>query len=306
MEVTAQGGRAVQREHLRRRIVEEDDRLVAVDGQNAFLQGVQDVLALEKLAGKGVGLIAQQGLLDAAGEALGQQRAQDGRHNAHGDETKRGAQSHRRHAAEVDPHDDKADHAARLVPDGGVGRVVRAHGSGLVGGVGGSPSQSFRLRRAGVGGTDEGPVRHIEEGGAGVAHQDQIDVRGVENGVIQVIGQLVNGQLSLEGLLEHGYLGENGGRVEEVVVQSGLLTAQGEVERAHQGEGDGHHHDHKAQMDQLGADGRLCLCVHGFRLLFHQYRKNPRPCQTGWSRGEPCFRYFFYFRKGYKKTGDGV
>ena len=122
------------------------------------------------------------------------------------------------HAAEVHADNDKADDVAVVVPDGGVGGVLRAHGAGLVGGVGGGPCQGIGLGGAGVGGVHQIVVRGVEQVGLGVAHQYEVNVPGVLGGLIQKLRQLLGGALPLQGLLNQVNPGENGGGVDQGAV----------------------------------------------------------------------------------------
>ena len=215
-----------------------------------------------ELPGKGVRFIAHQGALDAAGQPHGQQAAQHRRHHAHSQQPQGGTQPHQGHTAEIDPHDDKADHFPRLIPHRGIGGVVGAHGAGFVGGIGGGSRQGIGLGDAGIGRAYEGPVGHVDQGGLGVPHQNQVDVRRPGRGLVQIIGQFLHGICPLQGFPEQGHPGEDGGRVEQIVVQRPLLTAQGEIEGPRQREGNGHNDDDEIHPHEPGADGSRGLYGH--------------------------------------------
>ena len=262
MEGPAYGSLPVNGEHLRRRLVEKNHLLLCIDGQDALLKRVQDILPLVEPAGKGVRLITHQRLLDAAGQAHGQQRTQHCRHHTHRQQAKHRVQTHQSHAAEVDSYNDEADHFPRLVPHRGIGGVVRAHGPGLIGGVGGLTGQRRLLGRPHIGGADQGAVRHIEQFGLGVPHQDQVNIGSTAGGFVQIIGQLLYSTLPLQGLLDHRYLGQNGRGIEQIVVKSRLFTAQGKIEGTAYGKSNGYDDNHQVHPHQSGTDGGSGLCGH--------------------------------------------
>ena len=205
MQRMAQGGLPVHGEHLRRSGIEVDHLLFPIDGQDTLLQRVQNILPLVELLSEGIRLIAVQGAFDAAGQLHGQQAAQHRRHHTHRQQPQGGTQPHHGHAAEVDAHNDKTDDRSLLIPHGSIGGVVRAHGAGLIKGIGVSSLQGTGLSGTRVGRADEGPVGHIEQSGLGVPHQDQVDVRCTLRGLIQIVGQLLCRTCPLQSLPEHGH-----------------------------------------------------------------------------------------------------
>ena len=114
-------GILVQREHLSGRGIEKDDLAVPVNGQNAFLQCIQNVLPLVEPFGQRIRLIAQQGLLDAPGQAQRQQGTQNCGQRTHEDQAQGGSYGHLGHAAQIDPYDHKADDVSIGVQNGGIG-----------------------------------------------------------------------------------------------------------------------------------------------------------------------------------------
>ena len=263
VEGAAHGGLRRQGEHLGCGGVEKDDTPFPVDGQNPLLQGLQNVLPLVEAPGEGVWFVAHQGALDAPGQPQGQQGPHCRRQRTDGRQAQGGGQRHMGQAAQVEPHGHKADYRPGFVPDGGVGRVVGAHWTAVVKGIGLRPCQGAGLGGASVAAADKAAVWRIAEHAFRVSHQNQIDIRGAGGGRVQKVGQLVCGYLPQQGLPHEGHLGENGCGVKQILVQGLPLGPQGDVEGAGQGKGHRDGDDNQAQPHELGADGTPGLVGHG-------------------------------------------
>ena len=80
-----------------------------------------DSLPLEELPGKGVRLIPQKGLLDAAREPHRQHRPQHRRHEADPQQADYRIQRHLSHTADIDAHDHHTDDLPGFIPHRRIG-----------------------------------------------------------------------------------------------------------------------------------------------------------------------------------------
>ena len=117
-------------EHPQARGVHIGDHAVPVDGQNALVQGLQNVLPLVEELAEHVGLIAHKGVLDGPRQVPGEEQAHSG-----GQEGEDGEAGHRVDdrpvdAAHPDAHRDKTQQLPLLVRHRGQGPVLQLRDPG--------------------------------------------------------------------------------------------------------------------------------------------------------------------------------
>ena len=162
--------------------------------------------------------------------------------------------------------------------------MVRADWAGLVGSVGRRAGQNGVLRGPRVAGPKQSGVGRIIDAVFRIGHQDQVDVGDMSRGAVQKGRQRFSGSASAQDLGYQRDAGQDGGGVEQTVVQRAALAAQREIQRARQREGDGAKHDDHIQPYKLCAEGRAGGYRHGGQTPFPTSIRKEQP-------GVKCVRF---------------
>ena len=101
------------------------DHAVPVDGQDALVQGLQNVLPLVEELAEHVGLIAHEGVLDGPRQVPGEDQAHPGSQKGEDGEAGHRVDDRLVDAAHPDAHRDKAQQLSRLVRHRGQGPVLQ-------------------------------------------------------------------------------------------------------------------------------------------------------------------------------------
>ena len=177
----AHGGVFVQREQFRRGPVQVDHPVVPVDGQQPFVQRVQQFHAAQEQVAEGVGFVPQQVAFDPPRQLQAQQRAHAQRRQPDEQIDGQRAQHRKTDGAQVQPGRHVAPDTAVVPAHGGVGAVVGAHGRlGVVQQRGRAvrqlPAQPVaqRLQRAGIAGPGHDVIK-VQRDAVFVVQNEQVD-----------------------------------------------------------------------------------------------------------------------------------
>ena len=235
-------------EKAQARGVDIDHICVLVDGDDALLQGLQNVLALVEHLAEGVRLIAQQGLLDGAGQIAGQHQGDAGGQESQDGEATHGVQHDLVDAAHPDAHGYKAQQGAVQIMDRGEGAVLRAGDAGACVHLGQLPPQDRERIHIRVDRPHKGGVRAVPDDAVVVGHHDGVNVLDPGDGPVQVVGEHRAVRPVGQKIGHIRRLGQHLGGIHQVAVQVLILHAQGEQQ------GGGHAQDRGGQ-DQEQAEG---------------------------------------------------
>ena len=235
-------------EKAQARGVDIDHICVLVDGDDALLQGLQNVLALVEHLAEGVRLIAQQGLLDGAGQIAGQHQGDAGGQESQDGEATHGVQHDLVDAAHPDAHGYKAQQGAVQIMDRGEGAVLRAGDAGACVHLGQLPTQDRERIHIRVDRPHKGGVRAVPDDAVVVGHHDGVNVLDPGDGPVQVVGEHRAVRPVGQKIGHIRRLGQHLGGIHQVAVQVLILHAQGEQQ------GGGHAQDRGGQ-DQEQAEG---------------------------------------------------